>query len=85
MIMMGTRDNLLPVTKTRIRGNETVPYVAHRPWAVREAGAITEIVVGPAASPDTRQALEAMLATFGLRDVKIELSGIPYRALNGRT
>ena len=85
MLMMGTRDYLLPVTKTRIRGSEIVPNVAHRPWAVREPGAIAEIVVGPAAPLDTGQALETMLATYGLKGVKIERSNIPYRALATQT
>ena len=64
--------------KTRLRGSETVPYVAH-PFRVRETGAIHEIV-GPAAPADAEEQVEHMLRSHGLASgVRITRSKIPYR------
>jgi hypothetical protein len=80
MIIMGTAAALLPVTKTRTRGSEIVPYIAH-PWALRGPEDIAEIVVGPAAPPDAERPLQTLLATCGLAGVTVVRSDIPYRAL----
>ncbi len=80
LIAMGTADKLLSVTKTRARGSEIVPYIAH-PWAIRSSEDIAEIVVGPAAPIDTERTLRTLLATCGVTGVKIERSDIPYRVL----
>lgn len=77
--MMGTAEKLAPFIKTRSRGSEIVPYVPHT-WNVREPGAIVEVLVGPAASHGTEDAVRTMLATYGLNDVEVERSDIPYRA-----
>ena len=63
-----------------MRGSEIVPYIAH-PWAIRNPGDIAEIVVGPAAPPDSERTLLTLLAAWGLTGVKVERSDIPYRAL----
>ena len=81
MIMLGQRKNLLPNIRTRLRGNEIVPYVPYsRP--LRSPHSIVEIVVGPAAPPDAERTLRTLLDTLGVSpDVPIGRSDIPYRAL----
>jgi hypothetical protein len=41
LVLMGQTSNLSPYVKTRLRGSETVPYIAH-PFRIRETGAIHE-------------------------------------------
>jgi hypothetical protein len=79
LLMMGTTDVLTPFIKTRARGSEIVPYIPH-PWNVREPGAVVEIMVGPAAPDGAEGAVRLMLATYGLKNVEVQRSGIPYRA-----
>lgn len=79
LLMTGTTDNLTPFIKTRSRGSDIVPYIPH-PWNVREPGAIVEVLVGPAAPPGAEDAIRSMLATYGLKNVEIGRSDIPYRA-----
>jgi hypothetical protein len=80
LIIMGTVPRLLAVTQTRTRAGEIVPYIAH-PWAIQQPDDLAEIVIGPAAPPDTERSLRTLLATRGLQGVKVERSDIPYRAL----
>lgn len=78
-MLMGQTCNLTPYVKTRLRGSETVPYVAH-PFRVRETGTIHEIVVGPAAPAAAGEQVEQMLRSHGLAPgVRITRSKIPYR------
>jgi hypothetical protein len=84
LLMMGTTDMLAPFIMTRSRGTEIVPYIPY-PWNVREPGAIVEVLVGPAAPHGAEDAVRVMLATYGLKDVAIERSEIPYRAPRGST
>jgi hypothetical protein len=79
LVLMGQTCNLSPYVATRLRGSETVPYVAH-PFRIRETGAIHEIVVGPAAAADAEEQVERMLRSHGLAaGVCITRSKIPYR------
>lgn len=80
MLIMGSADYLRPAIKTRVRGSEIVPYIAHR-WPVCEPGMVVEVMVGPAAGAEAEQSVRALLASKGLFDVKVERSKIPYRAL----
>jgi hypothetical protein len=76
---MGTPDHLAPHVLTRFRGSEIVPYIA-QPLPVREPHKIAEIVVGPAAAPDTERTLRTMLRSIGItEDFPISRSDIPYR------
>lgn len=79
LVLIGTADKLVPFIKTRSRGSEIVPYIPH-PWNVREPGSIAEVLVGPAAPPGAEQAVRMLLKAYGLRDVEISRSAIPYRA-----
>lgn len=79
LVLMGQTNNLAPYIKTRLRGLETVPYVAH-PFRIRETGAIHEIVVGPAAPAGAEEQVEHMLRSHDLAPgVRITRSKIPYR------
>ena len=79
LVLMGQTSNLSPYVKTRLRGSETVPYIAH-PFRIRETGAIHEIVVGPAAAADAEEQVERMLTSHGVApSVPITRSEIPYR------
>ena len=78
LVMVGIQDKLKPFIETRSRGSEIIPYIPH-PWNVREPGAIVKILVGPAAAPETEDAARTMLAIFGVNDIVIKRSSIPYR------
>jgi hypothetical protein len=77
-VLLGAGDDLKPYIQTRVRGSEIVPYVA-APWRVRKKGMIEEIVVGPAASFGAEEAVIAMLRSYGVSDVAVKRSEIPYR------
>jgi hypothetical protein len=65
---------------TRFRGSEIVPYIA-QPFDARVKGNITEIVIGPAAHPDTERTIGTMLRSLGIDfDIKTSRSTIPYRS-----
>jgi hypothetical protein len=80
LVILGTRDRLLPYITTRLRGGEIVPYIVHR-MPIREPNSIAEIVVGPAAPPDAESSVRTMLNSLGV-DPKVPIgrSDIPYRA-----
>jgi hypothetical protein len=59
---MGQTSNLSSYIKTRMRGSESVPYVAH-PFAISTPGTIHEIVVGPSATADAEDRVRVMLAS----------------------
>ena len=81
LVIMGTPASLAPHIKTRLRGSEIVPYIAH-PMPLRQPHNIAEIVVGPAATVDAERTLCTMLNSLGV-DTKIGISrsDIPYRAV----
>ena len=54
LVLMNQTGNLALHVKTRRRGSEIVPYIAH-PFRLRETGAIHEIVIGPAGDADTEK------------------------------
>ena len=81
LLIMGTLERLSPHVTTRPRGSEIVPYIPHQ-MPLREPRYITEIVVGPAASPGTERAVRTLLASLGLDpNIVVSQSDIPYRAL----
>jgi hypothetical protein len=49
---------------------------------LRDKNGISEIVVGPAATPTAKDAVQSLLHSFGVElGGRIQASGIPYRAL----
>lgn len=70
-----------PEVKQRYRSYELVRY-REFDWKRLQAGALKKIIVGPAADRNkaTQFATDCMNA-FGIRDVEIVCSTIPYRAL----
>lgn len=57
-----------------------VPYVPS-PLPVRSQGAITKVIVGPAADGLAEDAVRAFLRRHGLSPDLVEKSDIPYTAL----
>jgi Protein of unknown function (DUF2971) len=80
LLIVGTPGALRPHVTTRFRGSEIVPYIP-QPMAVREKDIIVEIVVGPAAPPDTERTLRTMLTSLNVVVDNILRSEIPYRAV----
>ncbi|MBR0727035.1 DUF2971 domain-containing protein [Bradyrhizobium manausense] len=80
LVMMGTPATVSPFVTTRFRGSEIVPYIA-QPMPLRVQHKIAEIVVGPAAPPDTERTVRTMLRSIGIDwSFPISRSDIPYRA-----
>jgi hypothetical protein len=73
LILMGQTSNLARYIKTRMRGSEIVPYVAH-PFPIRAPGAIHEVLVGPAADAGAEDRVRDMLASHGLASVPVTRS-----------
>jgi hypothetical protein len=81
LIILGLRNKLMPYITMRLRGSEIVPYIVHR-LPIREPHNIVEIVVGPAAPVDTERSVRTMLNSLDVdRNVGVNRSDIPYRAL----
>ena len=80
LLIMGTPEALRPYVATRFRGSEIVPYIAQA-MPIRERNSIIEIMVGPAAPPDTKRTLQTMLTSLGVVVDFIHHSEIPYRAV----
>jgi hypothetical protein len=78
LLITGTPEALRPHVTTRFRGSEIVPYIP-QPMPLREKDNIVEIMVGPAAPPDTVCALRTMLDALGVAVDHIHPSEIPYR------
>lgn len=78
LLLLGQSSNLSPYRRVRMRGSESVPYVAHA-FDTREPGAIHEIVIGPAAAADAEDKVLDLLAAYDLQSVFVTRSGIPYR------
>jgi hypothetical protein len=82
LIIAGTGDKLKSRIKTRLRGSEIVPYIAHD-LAVCSPQTIFEVVTGPAAGTDAERTVRTMLSSLKVEDheILVEPSEIPYRAL----
>jgi Protein of unknown function (DUF2971) len=79
LIILGHYDKLKPFIKTRLRGNEIVPYI-ERPLPVRSS--IVEIIAGPAAPLDAERTVRTLLNSTRVdANVSIGRSDIPYRPL----
>jgi hypothetical protein len=80
LVMMCTPAAVSPFITTRFRGSEIVPYIA-QPMPVRVQHKVAEIVVGPAAPPDTERTVRTVLRSIGIDwDIPVSRSDIPYRA-----
>jgi len=80
LVMMGTPAVVAPFVTTRFRGSKIVPYIP-QPMPFRAQHKIAEIVVGPAAPPDTERTVRTMLHSIGIDwDFPVSRSDIPYRA-----
>lgn len=77
LIMMNDKERLAPYISTRIRRSELVPYITS-PFLER-ASDVTEIVIGPAATADTEDAIQSLLLSLKI-DVPVRRSEIPYRS-----
>jgi len=81
LVIMGTPARVAGYVKTRLRGSEIVPYIAHA-MPLREPNNIGLIVVGPAAPADAERTVRTMLNSLGVDPrFPVTRSGIPYRAL----
>ena len=79
LIILGLRDKLKPFIKTRLRGNEVVPYIEHR-LPIRSS--IVEIVAGPAAPCGAERKVQTLLNSIRVGAcVPVGRSDTPYRAL----
>jgi hypothetical protein len=79
LLLLGDRAELDPYARFRTRGSILVPYVASK-FHVRAPGAITKIIVGPAADDLALDAVRALMRRHGLSPDLIEKSDIPYTA-----
>jgi Protein of unknown function (DUF2971) len=81
LVIFGTSLAQKDHVKTRIRGPEIVPYM-ESDLPLRDKGGIVDIVVGPAASPTAKDAVQRLLQSFSIEPANlIRESDIPYRAL----
>jgi hypothetical protein len=81
LIILGTQHSQKDDVRTRIRGSEIVPYMESS-LPLRDKDGIFEIVLGPAAGPSAKDAVQRLLQSFGIDpNNRIRESGIPYRAL----
>ena len=81
LVILGTRRDLMPYIKTRLRGNEIVPYIPHEFPAFTDKN-IVEIVLGPSSPKNAEQSIRTMLSSLGADpNIEIRRSDIPYRAL----
>jgi hypothetical protein len=80
LLLLNDRAELDHYSKFRTRGSTLVPYVPSA-LRVRSPGAITKIVVGPAADVLADDAVRAFLRRHGLSEEIVEKSEIPYTAL----
>src|SRR5216683_4683658 len=80
LILLSDVGRLAPVTKTRLRGSELVPYVPIE-FPLRRPGVLLEVMVGPAAGEPARTAVARLLRANGFDPTNIVTkSDIPYRA-----
>jgi len=79
LLLLGDRVDLDPHARFRTRGSTLVPYIASK-FRVRGPGAITKIMVGPAADDLAVDAVRAFLRRHDLSPDLVEKSDIPYTA-----
>jgi len=81
LIILGSHEVLRPFIKTRIRGSDVVPYIAHA-MPVREKHSIAEVIAGPAAPADAERTVRTLLESFDIDpNVAVGRSQTPYRAV----
>lgn len=77
LALVGQTNHLASKVLTCTRRSEIVPYIAVKmPLAAPDS--IAEVVVGPAASPNSEDSVKSLLPH--LRSVSVRRSSIPYRA-----
>jgi hypothetical protein len=79
LLLINTLEQLSPLIETRVRGSNLVPYIPIR-MPVREPGAITKIMIGPAADGYAEDAIRALLRRHRLPLDILQPSKIPYTA-----
>jgi hypothetical protein len=79
MLLINQLSILAPIIETRTRGSTLVPFI-RSPLAVRSAGAITQIMIGPSADTMSDGAVRALLRHHGLPLDIVQQSDIPYTA-----
>lgn len=79
LILINGAEKLESYVKTRVRGSEIIPYIPHK-MKLKASGAITGIVVGPAAAPQAVHGVESLLSSLGIKAKGlVTQSTIPYR------
>ncbi|HEV2546033.1 MAG TPA: DUF2971 domain-containing protein [Stellaceae bacterium] len=78
MFILGQHRHLGPHISTRARGSDLVSFIKHG-IPIRARGSVVEIVIGPAASTGTEDALRTLLQAHGIPIRVIRHSKIPYR------
>jgi hypothetical protein len=82
LFIVGEIAKLAPYVSTRMRGDETVPFIKSD-MPLLEPGRIVELVIGPAASPDAEDFACSLLAPFHPSPASIvRRSALPTEALN---
>ena len=66
LLLINDLNELSSVIKMRVRGSSLVPYIPS-PLRVRSTGAITNIMIGPAADELAEDAIRAFLRKHGRR------------------
>jgi hypothetical protein len=79
LLLVNDRAVLDPHARFRTRGSTLVPYLASG-FRIRDPGAITKVIVGPAADELAEDAVGALLRRCGLSPDLVERSDIPYTA-----
>jgi hypothetical protein len=79
LLLVNDLNKLSSLIDMRVRGSSLVPYIPS-PLRVRSPGAITKIVIGPAADELAEDAIRAFLHKHGLPLDILERSKIPYTA-----
>jgi hypothetical protein len=79
LVIMNDLERLAPMTDLRTRGSSLVPYIPS-PFRVRAPGALTSIIIGPAADRLSDDAVRTFLRTQRLSTEIVQQSGIPYTA-----
>ena len=79
LLLVNDLNKLRSLIEMRVRGSSLVPYIPS-PLRVRSPGAITKIMIGPAADELAEDAIRAFLRKYGLPLDILERSKIPYTA-----
>jgi hypothetical protein len=79
LLLINDLNKLSSLIEMRVRGSSLVPYIPS-PLRVRSPGAITKIMIGPAADELAEDAIRAFLRKHGLPLDILERSKVPYTA-----